>query len=209
MDSSGQPEPVAGAARAYRRLRHRKPRLPPGVTVGRHTYGYEKDTFLIYTEGALIQVGAFCSIGPQVKVHGGGEHRTDRASTFPLNAMLFDPQKRNRFDDVDSGPTVIGNDVWIGMGATVLAGVRVGDGAVIGARAVVTKDVPDFAVVAGNPARVLRQRFEADVRERLAAVRWWDWPDADIQARRDWFMADIETFLREAERVAQGGAGTS
>jgi acetyltransferase-like isoleucine patch superfamily enzyme len=202
MESTGQPESVSGPARAYRRLRHRRPKLPPGVTVGRHTYGYENDTFIIYTEGARIEVGAFCSIAPQVKVHGGGEHVTDRASTFPLNAMLFDPQKRNRPDDIDTGPTVLGSDVWIGMGATVLAGVTVGDGAVIGARAVVTKDVPSYAIVAGNPAAVVRYRFEDDVRKRLAAVRWWDWSDADIRARREWFMADIDTFLREAERLA-------
>jgi acetyltransferase-like isoleucine patch superfamily enzyme len=199
MESAGERDSVSGPARAYRRLRHRKPRLPEGVAVGRHTYGYEADTFIVYTEGARIEVGAFCSIGPQVKVHGGGEHVLDRASTFPMNAMLFDPRKRNRPDDIDTGPTVIGNDVWIGMGATVLAGVRVGDGAVIGARAVVTREVEPYAVVAGNPARLIRHRFDSGVRERLLAVRWWEWPDSEIRARRALFMGDIESFLRETE----------
>ena len=188
---------------AYRRFRLRKPKLPAGVRVGRHSYGWEDDTFFVYTEGASIEVGAFCSIGPQVKVHGGGEHVLDRPSTFPMNAMLFDPQRRNRMDDVDTGPTVIGNDVWIGMGATVLAGVRIGDGAVVGARAVVTKDVEPYAIVAGNPARLLRHRFDADVRDRMLAVRWWDWSDSEIRARRSLFMGDVESFLREAERVAR------
>jgi acetyltransferase-like isoleucine patch superfamily enzyme len=192
---------------AYRDFRLRKPPLPDGVTVGRHTYGWEKDTFLVYTEGMRIEVGAFCSIGPKVKVHGGGEHVLDRASTFPMNAMFLDPQRRNRLDDLDTGPTVIGNDVWIGMGATVLAGLGVGDGSVIGAGAVVTHDVPPYAIVAGNPARLIRHRFDADVRERLQAVRWWDWSDEQIRARRDWFMGDIETFLRKAEEAASSKAG--
>jgi acetyltransferase-like isoleucine patch superfamily enzyme len=212
MDSARRHAAVSGPVRAYRRFRHRKPRLPAGVTVGRHTYGFEKDTFFIYTEGARIDVGAFCSIGPQVKVHGGGEHVMDRASTFPMNARLFDPDRRSRPDEFDKGPTVVGNDVWIGMGATVLAGVSIGDGAVIGARAVVTKDVEPYAIAVGNPARVIRRRFDQETCERLLALRWWDWSDSELQARRSWFIGDVEDFLREAEALtvrSPGGRGAA
>jgi acetyltransferase-like isoleucine patch superfamily enzyme len=179
----------------------KRPTLPRGVVVGRHTYGYDEDTFPIFTEGARIMVGAFCSIGPDVRVHGGGEHVMTRPTTFPLNALLFDPARRNAADDMETGTTVIGNDVWIGLGATILAGVTVGDGAVIGARAVVSKSVPPYAVVVGNPGRIVRYRFESDTRERLLALRWWEWSDDDIRALKPWFMSDVESFLAEMERL--------
>jgi acetyltransferase-like isoleucine patch superfamily enzyme len=155
----------------------------------------------MFTEGARIVVGAFCSLSPEVRIIGGGEHVTGRASSFPMNARLFDPLKRNSADAVDTGPTVIGNDVWIGLGATVLSGVTVGDGAVIGARAVVSESVPPYAVVVGNPARIVRYRFERDIRDRLLAVRWWNLDDRELRRLEPWFMGDVEAFLEELERV--------
>ena len=96
---------------------------------------------------------------------------------------------------------MIGHDVWIGLGATVLSGVSVGHGAVIGAGSVVSKWVPPYAVVAGNPAQVVRYRFDAETRRRLLALCWWDWEDEEIQALKSWFMADVKSFLDEAERI--------
>jgi acetyltransferase-like isoleucine patch superfamily enzyme len=176
--------------------------LPPGLVVGRHTYGPVDyfATFPMYTEGARTVVGAFCSISPESRILGGGEHVIDRASTFPLNARLFDPAGRTGPDSRDTGATVIGNDVYIGVGAIVLSGVSIGDGAVVGAGALVSKSVPPYAVVAGNPARIIRYRFDDEVRERLLALRWWDWTDEKIEASMSWFMADIESFLDEMER---------
>jgi acetyltransferase-like isoleucine patch superfamily enzyme len=181
--------------------------LPRGVKVGRHTYGYDESTFLIFTEGARIQVGAFCSIAPQVRILAGGEHVTNRASTFPLNARLFDRGKRNVPDSVEEEPTLIGNDVWIGLGATILAGVTVGDGAVVGARAVVSKSVPPYAVVVGNPGKIEHYRFEPETRERFLALRWWDLDDRQIRALKPWFMGDVESFLNELERMRRPAAG--
>jgi acetyltransferase-like isoleucine patch superfamily enzyme len=155
----------------------------------------------MFTEDAHVVVGAFCSISPEVRIIGGGEHVTTRASSFPLNARLFDPERRNSPDAIDKGPTVIGNDVWIGFGATILAGVTVGDGAVIGARAVVADPVPPYAVVVGNPARIARYRFESETRERLLAVHWWDLDDEDIRRLEPWFMGDVGSFLAELERL--------
>jgi acetyltransferase-like isoleucine patch superfamily enzyme len=175
--------------------------LPRGVTVGRHTYGYDKHTFQMFTEGSRIVVGAFCSFGPEVRVLGGGEHVTTRASSFPLNALLFDRAKRNALDDRDKGPTVIGNDVWIGFGATILTGVSVGDGAVIGARALVSRPVPAYAVVVGSPARIVRYRFCREIQNRLLALRWWEWDDKDIRRLEPWFMSDVEVFLEEMEQI--------
>jgi virginiamycin A acetyltransferase len=79
-----------------------------------------------------------------------------------------------------AGDTLVGHDVWIGMEALVMPGVRIGHGAVIGAGSVVTRDVPDYAVVAGNPARVVRRRYAEDEAARLVALAWWDWPVARI-----------------------------
>jgi carbonic anhydrase/acetyltransferase-like protein (isoleucine patch superfamily) len=125
----------------------------------------------------------------------------DRASTFPLNALLFDRGKRTAPDAIDKGPTVIGNDVFIGIGAIVLAGVTIGDGAVVGAGAVVKNAVPPYGVVVGNPARIVHYRFEREIRERLLALRWWEWSDDQIRVMKKWFMGDVEAFLEEAERV--------
>jgi acetyltransferase-like isoleucine patch superfamily enzyme len=154
----------------------------------------------MFTEGARIVVGSFCSISPEVRVIGGGEHVTSRASSFPMNTFLFDPAKRTSPDAADTGPTVVGNDVWIGMGAIILSGVTIGDGAVVGAGAVVDTSVPPYAVVAGNPARLVRYRFPGDIRDRLLAIRWWDWDDEVIRSLEPWFMGDVATFLEEAER---------
>lgn len=184
----------------WSRIVRRRAALPSGVTVGRHTYGHNLGTFPIITEGAHIVIGAFCSISPDVRILGGGEHVISRASTFPMNARLFDPTKKNARDAMEKGPTVIGNDVWLGLGAIILSGVTVGHGAVVGAGAVVTKSVPPYAVAIGNPARVVHYRFESKVRKRLLALQWWDWNDADIFNLEPWFMADVESFLAEMER---------
>ncbi len=175
--------------------------LPPGVSIGRHTYGYYDTTFRVFMHGARIEVGAFCSIGPDVCILAGSEHVTTRASTFPFEALLFDPKASNAGEAIDKGVTTIGNDVWIGLGATILSGVVVGDGAVIGAGAVVSKEVAPYAVVAGNPAQVIRFRFDAETRRRLLLLRWWDWTDDELWALRPAFKADVEAFLEEAERM--------
>jgi acetyltransferase-like isoleucine patch superfamily enzyme len=201
MDWRRRRETANAYIRSYLPAKAEPTLLPRGVEVGRHTYGYDADTFPVYTEGARIVVGAFCSIGPDVRIHGGGRHALTRVTTYPLNAMLFDRAKRNALDDLETGPTVIGNDVWIGQGAIVLAGVSVGDGAVIGAGAVVCKPVQPYAVVAGNPAKLIRYRFDERTRERLRALAWWDWSDDKIRERKAWFMGDAQAFLARAERA--------
>jgi acetyltransferase-like isoleucine patch superfamily enzyme len=175
--------------------------LPEGVTMGRHTYGHDAGTFCVFMKGASIAVGAFCSIGPEARILAGSEHITSRATTFPLNALLFERSGDNSLDAIDRGTTRVGNDVWLGLGAIVLSGICVGDGAVIGAGAVVSKSVPPYAVVAGNPAQLLRYRFDVDTRRRLLELQWWEWSDEEIAALRAPFMSDIGSFLEEAERA--------
>lgn len=179
--------------------------LPPGVTIGRHTYGHDASTFQIFMSGARIDLGSFCSLGPEVRILAGSEHVITRATSFPLNALLFDPAAGNGGDAIDRGPTVIGNDVWIGLRATILSGVNVGHGAVLGAGAVVSKWVPPYAIVVGNPAEIVGYRFDAKTRLRLVSIAWWDWSDKEIAALRNEFTADVESFLQEAERIHAPG----
>ena len=184
-------------------IRKRKPAQPltlrerqPLWDVGRATYG---DPLVHdWGEGARLRIGAFCSIADGVQIFLGGEHRPDWVTTYPFNAM-WPSAESFKGHPATKGDVTIGNDVWIAREAMILSGVTIGDGAVIGARAVVSKDVAPYAVVAGNPARVLRHRFEPAVIERLLALRWWDWDDARIEAQLPLMLAsDVVAFLDAA-----------
>lgn len=130
-------------------------------------------------------IGKFCSIACGAKfLFNSANHSLKSLSTYPF-PIFFEEwgpdigHVREAWDQ--KGDIVIGNDVWIGYEAVILAGVTIGDGAVIGARAVATKDVPPYTIVGGVPAREIRRRFPEDVTEKLLAVRWWDWPEEKIQ----------------------------
>ncbi|WP_379653927.1 CatB-related O-acetyltransferase [Pseudoxanthomonas sp. UC19_8] len=152
----------------------------PRISVGRFTYG--NPMLKVWAEDESIAIGAFCSIADEVIIFGGGEHRSDWVTTFPLRIAFGDPLAKRDGLPASKGPTRIGSDVWLGHGAMVLSGVSVGDGAIVGAGAVVAKDVPPYAIVAGNPAKVVRKRFSEDQIEALLAIRWWDWPIEKIHA---------------------------
>jgi len=134
-------------------------------------------------------IGAFCSIARGVE-EMGDSHPTDRVSSHSLGYGGYyrtlaqelgakDYQPWSPFDPI-SAPVLIGNDVWIGAQAMLKGGITIGDGAVIGARAVVTRDVPPYAVVVGQPARVIRHRFAPEICARLLATRWWDYGLQDL-----------------------------
>lgn len=176
--------------------------IDPRVTVGRHTYGHVRGTFLLWMPDERIEVGAFCSFSANVRLFGGGEHKAS-VTTFPLRTLLVDPEGGN-VEATSKGPTRVGSDCLLGWGAMVLSGVTVGHGAIVGAGAVVASDVPPYAVAAGNPARVVRMRFEEQTVERLLAVAWWNWDDDTIRERVDLFD-DVERFLAVAEADRRAG----
>jgi acetyltransferase-like isoleucine patch superfamily enzyme len=165
----------------------------PQETIGRRSYGGL--TVLKYDSTHRLRIGSFCSFAADVTVFLGGDHRTDWITTYPFNVL------DRRFANItghphSKGDVVIGNDVWVGRGAAILSGVTIGDGAAIGAYAVVTKDVPSYAIVAGNPAKLVRLRFSEQVIEELGRVRWWDWPDERLNRAVPYLQSDrIDEFL--------------
>jgi acetyltransferase-like isoleucine patch superfamily enzyme len=144
------------------------------IDVGDHTYGVPHVRW--WGEASGLRVGKFCSIARDVTIFLGGNHRTDWITTYPFNVRRpWRKQTRVAGHPWSRGDVQIGNDVWLGEGCTILSGVTIGDGGVVAARSVVSRDVPPYAIVAGNPARVVRIRFASEEIARLLELRWWDW----------------------------------
>jgi virginiamycin A acetyltransferase len=130
--------------------------------------------------GDKLIIGKFCALAEGLRfIMNGANHDMSGFSTYPFN--IFHHGWEEGFDTQTwisqvRGDTVVGNDVWIGMEAIVLPGVKIGDGAIVAARSVVSHDVPAYSIVAGNPAKVVKSRFDAGTIRRLQAIAWWDWP---------------------------------
>ena len=141
------------------------------IEVGDFSYGqplvHQWDTM------TRLKIGKFCSIAGNVHILLGGEHHTEWLTTYPFNVLLAEAYGFGEKTAKSKGDVVIGNDVWIGENVTILSGVTIGDGAVIGAGSVVAKDVPEYAVVCGNPAEFKRYRYAARF---VRDLHWWDLP---------------------------------
>jgi virginiamycin A acetyltransferase len=157
----------------------------PNIIVGDYTYYDDFDDPLQFEANVLYHfpftgdkliIGKFCSIASGATfIMNGGNHRSDWLTNYPF--PVFGAGWERAMPDTwpNKGDTVIGNDVWIGYGATFMPGVQVGDGAIIATKAVVTRDVAPYTVVGGNPAQPIRLRFDVATIERLLRIRWWDW----------------------------------
>lgn len=160
--------------------------------IGDWTYG--SPTIKDYQNGSMLTIGRYCSIAQDVTFVIGGEHAKDWVTTYPFGAVW--PETSHLPHPVNTkGDTVVGNDVWIGTEALILSGVYIGDGAIIGAGSVVTKDVPPYAVVGGTPAKIIRYRVPEHLIPKLLKISWWNWTEEKILAAMPLILSnDIEKF---------------
>jgi acetyltransferase-like isoleucine patch superfamily enzyme len=148
-------------------------------SVGSHTYGHNNINIYYWGENTWLDIGDYCSISGNVNVYLGGNHRIDWATTYPFGHVL-----KNKFKTYDGnghpstkGNVKIGNDVWIGTDVTIMSGITIGDGACIACNSVITKDVLPYTVVGGNPAKLIKYRFDTDIINNLLKYKWWELPD--------------------------------
>ena len=153
----------------------------PQIIVGDFTYIADSDfesyvTHLYEWNGDRLIIGKFCQIAAGVEfVMNGANHQMNAVSTFPFFTLEgWNASAPQKSDMPLKGDTVIGNDVWIGQNATIMPGVHIGDGAIIGANSLVSKDVEPYTIVAGNPIRVIRKRFDDELIDLLERFKWWD-----------------------------------
>lgn len=165
----------------------------PGYSMGVHSYGLP--IVHDWNEGTTLRIGKYCSIAKNVQIFLGGNHRTDWISTYPFPAF-FAAAKGIENYGFSKGDVIIGSDVWLGRNCTILSGVTIGHGAVVGAASVVTKNVEAYSIVGGNPAKHLHWRFDEPTRKALLETAWWDWPEEDIWQVMDKFCSDdIANFI--------------
>lgn len=181
----------------------------PNIVVGDYTYyddpagpeRFENENVLYHYDfiGDRLVIGRFCAIATGATfMMNGGNHATSGFSTYPF--LIFGQGWERVVPDFPNrGDTVVGNDVWIGHGATIMPGITIGDGAIVAAKAVVAADVRPYAVVAGNPAREVRRRFDDAVVAELLRLRWWDWPVERITAHLEAITgADLDALRAAA-----------
>lgn len=150
------------------------------MSIGKYSYG--RPTYNEMNDEAELIIGKFCSIGNGVNIFLGGNHRIDWITTYPfghIHKNIF-----NKFNGVGhprtKGNVVIGNDVWIGSNATIMSGIKIGDGSVIANNSHVVKDVEPYSLVGGNPAKHIRYRFTQEQIKDLLDIQWWNWEDEKI-----------------------------
>lgn len=162
----------------------------PNIVVGDYTYyddprgpeHFEENVLYHFDfNGDRLVIGRYCSIAAEVRfIMNGGNHPTNWLTTYPFPIFGQGWETAMPATWPSRGDTIVGNDVWIGYGAIVMPGIRIGDGAIIATATVVTRDVPAYAIVGGNPGAILRYRFDEATIARLLSIRWWNWDPAAV-----------------------------
>lgn len=155
--------------------------INPACSIGDYTYG--EPAILQFDQTTRLVVGKFCSISDEVTIILGGNHRADWVTTYPFPAFpeVWPEAATITGHPASKGDIVIGNDVWVGYGATILSGVTIGSGAIIGAGAMISSDVAPYAIMAGNPAKEIKKRFDDTTIASLLQLAWWNWPEEKIR----------------------------
>lgn len=161
-----------------------------GIKIGRHSYGLKPSSVMFYSPTIDLQVGNFCSIAKEVVFLIKAQHPIDTASTFPLRTFARGTEY------LGSKPIIVGHDVWIGFRSTIMSGVTLGNGSIVAAGSVVTKDVPPYAIVAGVPAKILRYRYDEKTIARMEEIAWWFWDDDKITSNIDAFDLPASEFVK-------------
>jgi acetyltransferase-like isoleucine patch superfamily enzyme len=166
------------------------------LSMGR--YSYDKPRVRWYKgDTGRVSIGAFCSLADDIVMTVGGNHPVDWPSMYPFRIKLGLQGAYIDGHPTPSKDIEIGSDVWIGRGARILAGVHIGHGAVVGAYAVVSKDVRPYAIVVGNPAREVRRRFSDSQVDAMLAIAWWNWSEKKILENIQYLnQPDIDEFIR-------------
>lgn len=178
----------------------------PNIVIGDYTYYDDPDDSENFERNVLyhfpfigdkLVIGKFCAIARGVKfIMNGANHKLSGVSTYPFQIFGNGWEKvmPTPGDLPFKGDTVVGNDVWIGYEALIMPGVKIGNGAIISSRSVVVSDVPSYAIVGGNPAKAIKQRFSPEAVATLNRIAWWDWP--------------IEKITEHLEQIVSGDIGT-
>lgn len=168
------------------------------ITIGEHSLSASFSPFITTPlPSEVIKIGKFSGIAAGVKIFSGSEHFSRNVAGYPLKLLYFHKPEGLVKDVYSRGPTIIGNDVLIMYNAIILSGVTIGDGAFIGAGAVVRKNVPPYAIMLGNPARLAGYRFSEEQIKALLRIRWWDWSDKEIKEYEEYFY-DIDLFIAKS-----------
>lgn len=174
------------------------PRWYSKVELGEFSYMNDACDVQSFRSPQVVKIGKYCSIG-ECKFVIDGDHNVKFASTYPFNEFDCSQKAPPNAPKRHKHAPTIQNDVWIADGSVIFGGVTVGNGAVIAGQAVVTKNVPPYAIVAGNPARVVKYRFPPEVIARFEKVKWWDLPHDYICESLAEHLGDVEAFLSRAE----------
>jgi acetyltransferase-like isoleucine patch superfamily enzyme len=146
----------------------------------------------------MVRIGSYCSIAPNVEIITGGIHPINWVSLYSFRIQL---NLSGAFKDgmpTTNGDVIIGNDVWICTGVTILSGVTIGDGAVLASKSLISRDVPPYSIVGGNPAKILRYRFDEITINNLLQIKWWNWPFEKILKEINTLSSDkIEEFTKK------------
>jgi virginiamycin A acetyltransferase len=183
----------------------------PNIIIGDYTYyddpenpeKFEKNVLYHYEfTGDKLIIGKFCAIATGVKfIMNGANHNMGSLTTYPFGIFGtgWEAGLPGITDLPTKGDTIIGNDVWIGYESIVMPGVKIRNGAIVAAKSVITKDVPPYTIVGGNPAKIIKQRFDDQVVAKLLSIKWWDWPIEKITSNIPLLLSNDFIKLQELE----------